>query len=162
MVLPLAGDEPEIIPPYPSVFCVGAAAAIDTADRTFSYSTIWSSGMNHSTWPPMVPPNVYRTDFYNLGSTDSGHGLWRDSGPSWMPNPTLNWHFLYSRTSLASNSDALAALPLLSRGIQAGSGTLFLPTICKQTLHSLGVFGYSFLIIKIWVDGSHYRRVGRI
>jgi hypothetical protein len=52
IVLEFAGDGPESIPPYLSVFCVGAAAAIDTAD----FLILHNGALNRSTWPPILPP----------------------------------------------------------------------------------------------------------
>jgi hypothetical protein len=64
IVLPFAGDGPESIPPYLSVFCVGAAAAVDTAD----FLIFHNGALESFDVAANCPSNVY---FYNLGSTQA-------------------------------------------------------------------------------------------
>lgn len=64
IVLPFAGDGPESIPAYLSVFCVGAAAAVDTAD----FLIFHNGALESFDAAANCPPNVF---FYNLGSTQA-------------------------------------------------------------------------------------------
>jgi hypothetical protein len=64
IVLPFAGDGPESIPPYLSAFCVGAAAAVDTAD----FLIFHNGALESFDVAANCPSNVY---FYNLGSTQA-------------------------------------------------------------------------------------------
>jgi hypothetical protein len=64
IVLPFAGVGPESIPPYLSVFCVGAASAADTAD----FLIFHNGALEAFDVAGNCPPNVY---FYNLGSTQA-------------------------------------------------------------------------------------------